>query len=65
MYKEFYGLRERPFNKTPDPGFSMYSGGIPRLINSIATSALLDAFSKDSQLVDNTNVMDAVEEPGL
>ena len=42
-----------------------YSGGIPRLINSIATSALLDAFSKDSQLVDNTNVMDAVEELGL
>ncbi|MEC4685362.1 MAG: AAA family ATPase [Nitrospirota bacterium] len=43
----------------------IYSGGIPRLINSIATSALLDAFSKDSQLIDNTNVMDAVEELGL
>jgi len=42
-----------------------HSGGIPRLINSIAASALLDAFSKDSRLVDDTNVMDAVEELGL
>ncbi|VAX33436.1 Type II secretory pathway, component ExeA (predicted ATPase) [hydrothermal vent metagenome] len=42
-----------------------HSMGIPRIINSIATSALLDAFSKDSQLIDNTNVMDAVEELGL
>ncbi len=42
-----------------------HSGGIPRIINSLATSAILDAFSKDSQLIDNTNVMDAVEELGL
>ncbi len=25
MYKEFYGLRERPFNKTPDPRFLYHS----------------------------------------
>jgi general secretion pathway protein A len=27
MYKEFYGLRERPFSKTPDPRFLYLSAG--------------------------------------
>src|SRR5512147_223846 len=27
MYKEFYGLREKPFSKTPDPRFLYLSSG--------------------------------------
>ncbi len=41
-----------------------YSGGIPRVINSIATSALLDAFSKDQEIIDEENIIDAVRELG-
>ncbi len=42
-----------------------HSGGVPRLINSIATSALLDAFSKEIHKIDEENIMDAVRELGL
>ena len=42
-----------------------HSGGIPRLINSIATSALLDAFSKDLPIIDDRSIKDAVRELGL
>ncbi len=42
-----------------------HSGGVPRLINSIATSALLDAFSKENNKIDEDNIMDAVRELGL
>ncbi len=42
-----------------------YSGGIPRLINSVATSALLDAFSREEQIIDTDSIMDAVRELGL
>ena len=39
-----------------------FSRGIPRLINSIATSAMLDAVSNESLMVEKENVLDAVKE---
>lgn len=42
-----------------------HSGGIPRLINSIATSALLDGFAQDVQIIDEPLIEDASRELGL
>ncbi len=42
-----------------------YSGGIPRLINSIATSALLDGFSKEAAVIGDVHIEDAAKELGL
>jgi type II secretory pathway predicted ATPase ExeA len=42
-----------------------YSGGVPRLINSIATSALLDGFAKEEQFIDKALIEDAAKELGL
>lgn len=42
-----------------------YSGGIPRLINSIATSALLDGFAKEMGIIEASLIKDAAEELGL
>ncbi|MEW6107891.1 MAG: AAA family ATPase [Nitrospirota bacterium] len=42
-----------------------YSGGIPRLINSIATSALLDGFAKEVKVIDEFLIEDASRELGL
>jgi type II secretory pathway predicted ATPase ExeA len=42
-----------------------FSGGIPRLINSIATSALLDGFAKDMGTIDTSMIRDASRELGL
>jgi type II secretory pathway predicted ATPase ExeA len=42
-----------------------YSGGIPRLINSIATSALLDGFAKETPVIDAALIEDAARELGL
>jgi type II secretory pathway predicted ATPase ExeA len=42
-----------------------YSGGIPRVINSIATSALLDGFGKEMHLIDEQLINDAARELGL
>jgi type II secretory pathway predicted ATPase ExeA len=42
-----------------------YSGGIPRVINSIATSALLDGFARERHIVDEFLIEDAARELGL
>ena len=42
-----------------------YSGGVPRLINSIATSALLDGFAKEEHIIDESLIEDAARELGL
>lgn len=42
-----------------------YSGGIPRLINSIATSALLEGFSKEMGIIEASLIEDAAKELGL
>ena len=40
----------------------LYSGGIPRLINTLCDTALLCAFADDKKTVDESDVMSAVEE---
>ncbi|MDA8083805.1 MAG: AAA family ATPase [Nitrospiraceae bacterium] len=42
-----------------------YSGGIPRLINSLATSALLDGFAREAGVIDEALIGDAARELGL
>jgi type II secretory pathway predicted ATPase ExeA len=42
-----------------------FSGGIPRVINSLATSALLDGFSKEQHFVDSSLINGAAKELGL
>ncbi len=42
-----------------------YSSGIPRLINSLATSALLEGFGKERRIIDKTLIRDAARELGL
>ena len=42
-----------------------YSGGVPRLINSIATSALLDGFAKEEPFIDEALIEAAAQELGL
>lgn len=39
-----------------------YTGGIPRLINTLCDTALLCAFADDKRTVDAENVMSAVKE---
>jgi type II secretory pathway predicted ATPase ExeA len=39
-----------------------YSGGIPRLINSIATNAMLEAIERDKEVIDEECVINAFEE---
>jgi type II secretory pathway predicted ATPase ExeA len=38
------------------------SGGIPRLINTLATTALLDAFGEDAETIDPSRVASAAKE---
>ena len=42
-----------------------YSGGIPRLINSLATSALLEGFSREMSTIDDNLISEAARELGL
>jgi type II secretory pathway predicted ATPase ExeA len=42
-----------------------YSGGIPRVINSLATSALLEGFGKELLVIDEYLINDAARELGL
>ena len=42
-----------------------YSGGIPRIINSLATMALLEGFSRDAAIIDGRIVEVAAKEIGL
>lgn len=41
------------------------SGGVPRVINSIATSALLDGYSREAAMIDEALIDDASRELGL
>ena len=42
-----------------------YSGGVPRVINSVATSALLDGFAKEEHIIDEALIEGAATELGL
>jgi type II secretory pathway predicted ATPase ExeA len=59
------GREEVLFTEGALASLHRHSGGIPRVINSIATSALLDGFSKEVTLIDEPLIEDAVRELGL
>lgn len=42
-----------------------YSAGIPRVINSLATSALLEGFSRELQIIDDLIIKESARELGL
>lgn len=46
------------------PEIFTYSGGVPRLINTLCDTAFLCAFAEDKQLVSRDDVLSAVEELG-
>ena len=56
------GGRRNPFDAEAMAEIHARSGGIPRLINTLATTALLDAFGEDAEIVDAGRVSSAARE---
>ena len=56
------GGTRNPFSRPAMEEIHAVSGGIPRLINTLATTALLDAFGDDAERVDPTRVAAAARE---
>ena len=54
-----------PFGRAAMERIHAVSGGIPRLINTLATTALLDAFGDDAESIDDTRVTAAAREHRL
>lgn len=59
------GLEDPLFTDSALKRLYLYSGGIPRVINSLATSALLSGFGKDLPIIDEFLVNEAAMELGL
>lgn len=59
------GLEEPLFTDGALKKLYQYSGGIPRLINSLASSALLDGFGKEMRIIDETLINEAARELGM
>jgi type II secretory pathway predicted ATPase ExeA len=59
------GREETLFTEGALRALYRYSGGIPRVINGLATSALLDGFAKERSTVDEALIEDASRELGL
>ena len=51
-----------PFTENAFPKIFLYTGGIPRLINTLCDTALLCAFAEEKKTIDDMDVMAAVEE---
>ena len=56
------GGTRNPFNRNAMEEIHALSGGIPRLINTLATTALLDAFGEDAEVIDPSRVASAARE---
>jgi type II secretory pathway predicted ATPase ExeA len=56
------GGGRNPFNREAMEQMHALSGGIPRLINALATTALLDAFGDDAETIDPPRVASAARE---
>ncbi len=56
------GGRRNPFSREAMEEMFLLSGGIPRLINTLATTALLDAFGEDAEAVDVSRIASAARE---
>ena len=59
------GGRRNPFTREAVERMHAVSGGIPRLINTVATTALLDAFGDDAETVDASRIVSAAREHRL
>jgi type II secretory pathway predicted ATPase ExeA len=59
------GLEEPLFTDGALKKLYQYSGGIPRLINSLAASALLDGFGREMRIIDESLINEAAKELGL
>ncbi|HEX2831653.1 MAG TPA: AAA family ATPase [Thermoanaerobaculia bacterium] len=56
------GGTRNPFDESAMAEMHALSGGIPRLINTLATTALLDAFGEDAEVVDAACIASAAKE---
>src|SRR5438874_4590725 len=56
------GGARNPFNDEAMAEIFAVSGGIPRLINTLATTALLDAFGEDEETIDPARIDSAARE---
>lgn len=59
------GGGHNPFGRAAMERIHAVSGGIPRLINTLATTALLDAFGDDAESIDDLRVTAAAREHRL
>jgi type II secretory pathway predicted ATPase ExeA len=59
------GGARNPFSATAMGEIHALSGGIPRLINTLCTTALLDAFGEDAETIDPARVTSAAREHRL
>jgi type II secretory pathway predicted ATPase ExeA len=59
------GGARNPFGRAAMESMHAISGGIPRLINTLATTALLDAFGDDAESIDAARVASAAREHRL
>ena len=59
MYEEFYGLKQRPFTKTPDPQLPLFKqeprGGIARLQYAIEEKDLILLTGESRQRKDHAD----------
>lgn len=56
------GGGRNPFSRSAMEEIHLLSGGIPRLINTLATTALLDAFGEDAETIDVARVDSAARD---
>lgn len=56
------GGARNPFSAEAMAEMHALSGGIPRLINTLATTALLDAFGEDAETIDSPRIHSAARE---
>ncbi len=59
------GLEDPLFTDEALKRLYRYSGGLPRVINSLATSALLEGFGKELRIIDEYLINEAARELGL
>jgi|SRR5882724_3614342 len=59
------GGSRNPFTEDAVRAMHVASGGIPRLLNTLATTALLDAFGDDAETIDATRIAAAAREHRL
>lgn len=59
------GGSRSPFTENALMSLYRYTGGVPRMINSLATMSLLEGFARDAALVDEEIVRAAAHEIGL